>query len=337
VLLTITTITVVVCSAAVFFVATGTHDLPSMIGSDPDGEGYDYQQGIEIIPGEYREAVWNEITGDYRPVYPELTVEEYEWFFGELPSFPQNFFEVAELIYEGKFTDFSQLGPEYYLQPEFYPAWFGVFKNSSYVDYDPVWWTPEGYGCYPSIKEVTVSRDVGSFVVDTYLRTGYAVHAYQGLILEPILPESAVALDGTVLFDNPDNVDGVLSACIINEDDPLYLGFKESLAFDNVDKEDWLVVLKPTHGVLKDKYGEVLQETGFPDDWVRVLQLEISMDGDIPLGDYVVGVDVDTPCFSINQEYYYSTVHEFFGGLYYPAGQFHRTLTPHFQVVIHVI
>ena len=326
----------VVCSA-VFFIVTGDHDLPQILGSDPQGNMYDYQQGVAIVPGEYREAVYNDITGDYRPIYPELSDEEYEWFFGELPSFPQNFFEVSELIYEGKFTDFGQLGPEYWLQPEFYPAWFGVFKNSSYVDYDPSWWTPEGYGCYPSIKEITVSRDAGSFVVDTYLRTGYAVHAYQGLILEPVLPSSAVALDGTVLFDNPSDIGDVLSVSIINADDSLYMGFKDGLAFDNVEDRDWLVVLKPTHGTVKDKYGETIRETGFPSDWVRLLQLEVVLDDDIPLGDYVVGVDVKTPCFSINQEYYYSTEHEYYGGLYYPAGQFHRTLTPHFQVVIHVI
>ena len=330
---------VVVCSSAVFlFIGSGDDSLfdVSLIHNTGD-TNYDYRQGVSVVPGEYRNSSYNDITGDYRPMYSELSEEQYIYFFGNLPSFPADFFDVTKLVYEGKITDYSRLGEEYWMQPEFYPAWFGVFKNSSYVDYNPLRWTPEGYGCYPAIKEVTVSHDAGSFIVDTYFKTGYATESYQGLIVRPMVPSSARALDGSTLFDNPSDAESLLSLRILNPDDPLYMSFKDSLIYDNVGPEDWFVVLKPTFGTVKDKYGSILHETGFPSDWVRLLQLEVTMADNIPLGDYVVSIDVDTPCFEINQEYYYSTTHEYYGALYYPAGWFHRSNTPHFQVVIHVI
>ena len=254
-----------------------------------------------------------------------------------MPEFPQNFFEITRLIYEGKFIDFEQLGPEYYLQPEFYPSWFNVFPNSSYVKYNPDYWTPEGYGCYPMIKEVSVDiSEANTFVVDTFFRTGYATHAYQGLIVRPMFPASALALDGSVLFDNPEDVQSLISASIVNDDNSLYQSFKNRLLFDNVGENDCMMVLKPTHGIILDKYGEQIGMTGFPGDWVRLLEVEIVLDEDIPLGDYVVGVEMDTPCFEINQEYYFSKYHEYYGSQYFPAGNINKAGT-FFQVVIHVI
>ena len=295
---------------------------------------YDYREDATVTPGQYRDVVFNDITGDYRPVYPELTDVQYEQFFGNLPEFKEDFFQIAELVYDGKITDYSRLSNNYWLQPEFYPGWF-TSLNNTYIDNNPAMWTPEGYGCYPCIKEIVAPK--GSDIeVNTYFKTGYATEAYQGLVIKPYLPESAVSLIGNTLFEQDMNVNSYLSVSIGNPDNALYETFKSRIVYSNVEPEDWFVVLKPTYQLLQDKYGAIIGESGFPSDWVHVLQLNIDISSDTPIGDYVVAINVVPPCFEINQEFYFSTEHEYYGALYHASGGFHRTNIPHFQVVLHV-
>jgi len=305
------------------------------LDNNPKNTDYDYTEGAAIVPGKYLEVVYNDITGDYRPIYPNMTADQYEWYFNELPAFPEDFFTISKLVYDGKITDYSRLSAEYWKQPEFYSAWFDIYENR-YLNFDERRWTPEGYGCYPTIKEVATNVKNDKIVVNTYFRTGFDVNSYQGLVVKPYLPDKAVNILGNKVFDQPKNADKYLSVKILNPDDEIFTGFKNDLLSCNVGEEGWMVILKPTHLILRDKYGDKLGESGFPDDWVRIVELEITIAADTPAGDYVVALDVEPPCFDINQEYYFSTEHEYYGSLYYPSGYFFRTGRPHFQVILKI-
>jgi len=295
---------------------------------------FDYTGGAQIIPGQYLETKYNEITGDYRPLYENMTEEQIKNFFDELPTFPKDFFNIAQLIYEGKVTDYARIGLQYYMQPEFYPAWFGLV-DQTYSHNNPKYWTPEGYGCYPTIKEASVPKGK-SITVNTYFRTAFATEAYQGIILKPVFPDKAVDLKGSKIFDQPENAENYLSAKITNEDNAIYESFKDQLMYDNVDENEWFAILKPTYQRILNE-DDTITEEGFPSDWVRILELQIDIAPDTPSGFYVVAIDVEIPCFDINQEFYYSQEHEYYGGLYRPAGSIHKTSTPHFQVILKVI
>ena len=322
---------ILVVAIAISYATENTED--SILDEGNKTTKYNYAGGIEIVPGEYRDVVFNDKTGDYRPDYG-ISAERYEQFFGELPPFPEDFFHIAELVYSGKVTDYARISEEYYMQPEFYPAWFSII-NESYIYNDPYMWTPEGYGCYPCIKEVEVPKGT-TVVVNTYFRTGFATEAYQGIILKTLMPEYAKDLRGKTIFEQPKDAGKYITAKVTNPDDKTFVEFKDNLLYNNVDEGEWFTILKPTYRLLKDKYGQAIGEKGFPSDWVRILEVEIDIAKDIPAGDYVVALDVEIPCFDINQEYYFSQDHDYYGALYYPAGSFHRSAIPHFQVIMKI-
>jgi hypothetical protein len=336
--LAVALIIVVAITASSFYVVN-KDDADGFPYNSPSHPSYDYYQGTTLNPGEYFEPIYNEITEDYRPKYDCFTEKQYEDYFGELPVFPKDFFTISKLIYEGKIIDYERISDAYWLQPEFYPTWFSYLPDSRYCDYER-WngtWTPEGYGCYPGIKEVSTSARGEKVVITTYIRTGFGVGSYQGLIVRPYLPTHAVSIRGTELFEQPLDAERYLKINIANPDDELYLSFKDQLFFDNVEDSDWFVILQPTFLEIIDKYGNKIGERGFTDSWVQIIHLEITLANDIPPGDYVVAIKFVTPCFEINQEYYYSQEHEYFGVLYYPAGMYFKTKRPHFQVILRVL
>jgi len=319
-------------ATAGFFLYTEEPNSDYLI-DNPGSPKYNYRQGATLVPGEYREPVYNEITDDYRPVYEGLPEEKYEIIFGELPEFPKDFFSITKLIYEGKIKDYGRIDEKYWKQPEFYSGWFNSI-NDTYIDNDPTMWMPEGYGIFPLIKEVTV--DSGKTIrVDAYLRTGFGTEAYQGVIFRPLFPTHGKAITGDKLFEQPKNAQDYISCKIINPDNSIYNGFKDNILYSNVGEEDWFVVLKPTYQLIINKDGTTI-EKGFQNDWVRLLQLEVDISKDTPEGTYCIAIQPYTPCFDINQEFYFSKEHEYYGALYYPGGGFLRTKTPHFQLILEV-
>jgi len=295
---------------------------------------YDYTGGVSITRVDYRPPVYNNITNDYRPKYPGMSNEEYQWIFGKLPSFPEDFYSIVQLIQDGKITDYARISSNYWKQPEFYVGWEYVF-NSTYLNNDPNSWIPEGYGCYPVIKEANVDKG-SSIVVNTYFKTGYATEAYQGLIIRPYLPDEAINIKGDTLFKQPEDAEKYLKVSITNEDNKLYQSFRHKLKYDNVRENDWLVVLEPTYKVITDEYNNFIKYDGFPSDWVRLLNLSVDISDNTPSGTYIVAIKIEPPCFEINQEYYFSTEHEYYGKLYNPGGRIYRTKVPHFQFVLNV-
>ena len=295
---------------------------------------YDYLGGAYLALHEMNETYFNNITSDYRPLYQNLSDKEYDWIFKNLPSFPQDFFSVVSLVYEGKVADYDRIDKNYWMQPEFYVGWFNSY-STAYPRNRPDMWAVEGWSFFPMLKEVSASK--GSKITTTcYLRSGYGVEAYQGLIVRPYLPESAKNIYGQVLFNQSGDASKYLNVRITNNDDLLYDSFKDSLNYDNVNNSDWMLIFKPTYSITKDKYGEFMQYTGFPEDWVHLVFLEVDIADDTPSGDYVVAFQVDPPCFEINQEYYYSKEHEYFGSYYYPVSQIAKSNKPVYQLIIRV-
>jgi len=334
ILATVAVVVVLVFSSLIYFVSIeNNQSIP--IDTNAKSTPYDYTEGVNIVPGEYLEPVFNDITGDFRPMYEGMSHEQYGYFFSELPEFEQDFFTISKLVYDGKITDYSRLSENYWKQPEFYPGWFSSVDNA-YIYNNPYRWKPEGYGCYPAIKEISVRKGT-NIVVNTYLRTAFATEAFQGLVIKPELPDCAYSMRSNVIFEQPENVESYLQINIGNEDNALYNSFKDTLFTTNVEDIDWFVILKPTYELLKDKYNNVIGEQGFPTDWVRIVELEIDISSSTPSGDYVVSLDIVPPCFEINQEFYFSSEHEYYGTMYHPSGHFHRTIKPHFQVIVHVV
>ena len=329
-------IVVVVCFGVAAAIATYTaytsDDIPySPVFGSPR---YDYTSSASIDFHDMTSTKYNDITGDYRPVYDALSDEEYEWIFGDLPKFKQDFFDIVNLIYDGKITDYTRVKEEYWKQPEFYVGWFGAYQRN-YPDNDPNMYAVEGYGFFPLIKEVTANKGE-TFDVSCYFKTNFGIETYQGLIIKPYFPDSGKDMLGNVIFEQPSNAASYLKPKITNPDDSLFDEVKDNLRYTNVDESDWMVVLNPTYTVIRDKYGVMERYKGFYDDWVRLLSLEVEVSDSVPSGDYVIALKVVPPCFEINQEYYYSGEHEYYGMYYYPVSQLARSNIPNFQLIIHI-
>jgi len=326
---------VVACVAvttAIFFLAQGEDSIFENLIHKTGEPRYDYTGGVTMSQVEYISPVYNNITGDYRPKYENMFDEEYEWIFGDLPEFPKDFFSIVNLVQEGRITDYSRISERYWKQPEFYTGWFSSIKV--YLKNDPDSWITEGYGCYPAIKEGTAKKGT-SLEVSTYFKTSYATESYQGIIVRPYFPENALNLFGTKIFEQPEDVEKYLGISISNPDDALYNSFKDTIQ-DNVQSGDWMTILKPTYRTINDEYGNFVQYKGFPNDWVRLLNLSVDIASNTPTGDYVVAIKILPPSFSINQEYYYSDIHDYYGSSYIPGGNIFRTNIPHFQFILHV-
>ena len=321
-----------VITVAAFFLVQGKDIIDDLI-HEPGTPRYDYTGGIDMSQVEYMNTVYNDITHDYRPIYQNMSDEEYEWIFGELPEFKQDFFSIAKLVQEGKITDYGRVDECYWKQPEFYVGWFNSIDI--YLDNNPDSWITEGYGCYPSIKEGTAKK--GSTInADTYFRTGFATESYQGLIIRPYFPDTALNLLGGTIFEQPDNVEKYLTISITNPDDSIYNSFKDNIPEDNVKPSDWMTILKPTYRTITNEQGNYVQYKGFSSDWVRLLKLSVDIASDTPVGDYVIAIEIIPPGFFINQEYYLSNEHEYYGGLYILGGNIYKTLVPHFQLILHI-
>ena len=185
------------------------------------------------------------------------------------------------------------------------------------------------------LKEVSVSK--GSTITTTcYLRSGYGIEAYQGMIIHPFLPDAAKNIYGNILFNQSDSASSYLKPRITNPDDLLYDSFKDSITYNNVEDIDWMLIFEPTYSILRDKHGGFIQYTGFPSDWVHLVFLEVDIADDTPSGDYVVAFQVGPPCFEVNQEYYYSRDREYFGSYYYPVSQIAKSNKPVYQLIIRV-
>jgi len=107
-----------------------------------------------------------------------------DYYTKELPEKPANYDLVLREI-ERNYVDLSDLGPEYYLQPDFYPGW--RVGREFYTKHDYSRWGVYGHGAYPANPTITfTSRDVGGWIsFSTLYKTGYGIETYQGIRLVP--------------------------------------------------------------------------------------------------------------------------------------------------------
>ena len=85
-----------IATVAIFFLAQGDDNIFSDFSDlihEPGTPRYNYTGGVGMSQIDYMSPVYNNATGDYRPVYQNMSDEEYEWIFGELPEFKRDFFD----------------------------------------------------------------------------------------------------------------------------------------------------------------------------------------------------------------------------------------------------
>lgn len=105
--------------------------------------------------------------------------------YASLPTPADDFSELAYLFATGKYYAIGQLGPEYYMQPEFYPT-FKISGVKFWTQPDPRYWVPHGFGSYPSVQSDTLSlsgrKDCSGVV---FVHSSWGVQTYQGFTLMP--------------------------------------------------------------------------------------------------------------------------------------------------------
>ena len=110
-----------------------------------------------------------------RPQYPFS-----DEVFKNLPPYPPDLPEIRHLYATQTLQDYDRLTPEYYLQPEFYPWWFGIC-NKTYTR-DPRIHGKFGAGFYPSKAVITLQKGT-EFTLTTLLYTSPGVECYQGTVI----------------------------------------------------------------------------------------------------------------------------------------------------------
>jgi hypothetical protein len=91
---------------------------------------------------------------------------------------PQDFLQIRRDIQNGIFFSLSDLGKEYYLQPDFYPS----FKSTN-EPHDFSRWGVQGYGAYPgeisySVENFKKGQYINTF---TFVKAGENIETFQGL------------------------------------------------------------------------------------------------------------------------------------------------------------
>lgn len=289
-------------------------------------------QGVSLLPPIYiMNPQKNPYTDDYRPIYANMTPEQYKVFFDELPKIPKDFYETTKLISEQKLTNFDRLGPEYWKQPEFYPGWLQSV-DGMYIHNNPYEWIAHGYGCYPAAKHVETFPGA-TFESSTFFMTGYGVETYQGIILSPKFPKHAVNMIGETVFDqDPEKVSKWFDVSIVNPKTESWLKrICENLTsqgkYINVDFDrEVLCVLKPTY----TKYADGTED-GFPADWAKKVTFKIKVSPDCPKGNYCLILNFRNPSEAINEEMYW--IYKLW---YTPAVGYYVKDIPYYQLIITV-
>lgn len=89
-------------------------------------------------------------------------------------------------IEAGRYIDMCDVDESIYNRPEFYPKWESAYSRH-YANHNFQRWNINGYGTFPSGKVSLGNFKKGEqFKVCTFLKTGWAVETYQGVMLTAI-------------------------------------------------------------------------------------------------------------------------------------------------------
>jgi len=280
---------------------------------------------------------WNEITEDYRPHWAGASDEEFKQIFGNLPKMPQDFYKKYKMFMEGKLTDYDRLGPEYWMQPEFYGL-NQLFFNT-YINRPANMWRIGQISCKPSFRYIEV-KPGATLQLSTFFHTEIiGSEAYLGGIIHTIYPDSAMNQEGTVIFKQPDNAEQYITARIISPDnDPIFSSddFQQKIKGKNinVNDNDRLLLFPAAYSKI-DVKGEK-QIVGFPESWCYKVTAEFSIANNCPKGDYVVALDIINPSWAIIEEYNWIISGYPYYHFFFPAIREWHPVCPFFQVLITV-
>jgi len=140
-----------------------------------------------IILAQERQAEYNPITKDYRPLY----YFGYEPF-KELSSFPEDFW-IRKHLFDTQQIFAERLTDEY-LQPEIIPGWF-FWCNKTYGDQDPRMVGVYGISIYPSRFDVFNIKVNDTINISALLYTSFGVELYQGAKIVADYNETAIELE----------------------------------------------------------------------------------------------------------------------------------------------
>lgn len=241
--------------------------------------------------GSYDEEIQVSTRPDYLP----------EEMFNRLPTFPEDFYQVRELILSGEIIDLGSLSDEYWLQPEFFPQFeetgLPLLQNPPKDR-----WGAYGVIVYPgdSISTIVPGESIDLYF---FIKSGYLVETYQGISLEAVYPESVNVEPGLELPDGSKQIDQNSSEV----------------------KELFDVKISPDIFVLESNY-PVYNLGGTQRIRVTVQVLE-----ETPEGIYVVGIDTGT----VPEEYEQEWLAEYAG--LYASGSMTKFDRPYYQAFINVI
>lgn len=124
--------------------------------------------------------------------------------FSRLPPFPEDFYQIRTLVRVGRITDFAELEPEYWEQPEFFPN-FEEIGIPALQNPPENRWGVYGILTYPADVIATISPGDS---LDTYffIKSSYLVQTYQGINFDISFPAGASITSGVELPDGSKSV-----------------------------------------------------------------------------------------------------------------------------------
>lgn len=294
--------------------------------SEPPPFDFGSGEGAPLI----YEPEWNACLEDWRPNYG-LDCDQQRQVFGLLPKAPRDLSDRAEqtffneislerLIRESPGTQAA----EYWMQPEFWPAWNESRLRQVLWPPEPQW-TVFGYKFYTVGKGLTIGQDalsLGYAEMRILLRPHWGADLWQGFHLYPAYPAMAMKQNGKpmCLVDEVRNEEGDLvcpsreqeirqdpdevpfRVTIETPSDSLYLGMlRNGVADDDRREGGQFYVLPPNH-------------PSFLADWARMLTLRITFTLPDPQpGVWFFALYTDDPSAEVDEEY------SFHYGLYYES------------------
>ena len=111
--------------------------------------------------------------------------------FDNLPPYPDDLLEIRDLFAQNR-INVTQLSSQYYLQPEFYPGWFGVCNN--FYNSNKTYYGVYGFNIYPSL--ITMFVEEGDIVpVEALLSNGFGIPTKTGCSINVSYNSSIISVD----------------------------------------------------------------------------------------------------------------------------------------------
>ena len=200
--------------------------------------------------------------------------------FKELPLFPKDFYAKRVLYRYGLIEmDPNDITPEYWKQPEWFPRFeestLNLLQNAPVDRYGVCC-----FGIYPA--DAFIKLEVGetepyTFTKYTLIRSAPLVELYQGVRLDSYYPkEGKVEKDITPWQENP-KIEFVQDPEIAKK----YIHI-------SIDPEQFL--LDPSFPIYKREY-------------IKLITMAITIDPEIPKGNYIVGFDTVAPDEGVSKEW----------------------------------